>query len=1181
MRGALRGTLLCLLALILLGASLGAFGTVSAAAETPAPHALDFSNPASEATVEIAPSELLALLEGCTPGDLPAVEVDYLDRMLLDAPLRYSDAIPGSLVETAYNRNTLTVTARPHRYTAENGVTVTWSPVALLLDGTEHPLTDDGEIHSVTVENVPESEGRVLEVRYISRLSLSAEQADGYRGYTYGAALHLAEARDQNLAAIAEYEAHVTAYEQYREAHKAYLLQSAAYETYLVELGRFERADAAYQAYLADRAAYETALGKYHDYEAALAQYESDRVAYLAAVEQYDADLRAYEAAFAYYQTFAAELSVIKEKLATLDSAFVHNSQGKQMYATLMGDTVATVVENRKELEAYAKCEPAHIDTANGSTALLQRLLTEYKSLTTLRERYAFYTEHYVELRDNFIALQGALEALFKNSTVQAILIQKDRYERYIEFLSQLYVIATGLEDEGNRSTAWGVRGKNFNTTTGEYDFYTYTDMLEPAQIPPDLNNSDPRSHPFPAGAPDEPIPPAVPVPPTKPTPVTEPSPPDVVAAPGQAPAVVEQPVEPTPVSEPGKRPAALVHTDTQKALLAAYDEGILIARPVAPATLTLETTLSRRLTLQNKSIIEFYDADGKTLLYATELDRGEAITYPHAAPTRAETEKHIYTFAGWKTESGELLTDLGVVDAAVESFYASYTATVKRYTVTWLTGDETVTSSVEYGAVPTHPSGAPTRTDGKDPPQYTYDFLGWQLSGEEGWTTELPPVRGDVTYEAIFDATLCRYTVEWLLWEGHSIREVYDYGVTPTPPTELSRPEDDRFLYEFTGWSVDPSPVVGDTTYTALYRARPIVTTGDGQSAPPPVLDDAKTTYTATMDDKSLAVTELLALAERYDRAIVLAYPTGGLELQFTAAFIAELRAAGCATVSIVPTTRATDNLRWAILFADAEGNALAPQNPFTLRRTGATAYTRAYAIAADGTARPLPATLAEGILQVKLSGEHISASAVVLLRDEFPIELGQCKEAILTADHEVAEAGTLVHLTVSHSDGWDRTALRIVGSESGNEYALLAGDTFYMPHEPVLITVELSQRSFTVTFTVDGVEIDRRTYHKGELIVLPPAPVKPGEITEEGEVVYTFTGWSPAVNAETVVTGDATYTATFQRSVNRGADAYTPPHAADRSYLLLTELASVLLLIPTAIAGLRRLRRRKRRSA
>ena len=146
-------------------------------------------------------------------------------------------------------------------------------------------------------------------------------------------------------------------------------------------------------------------------------------------------------------------------------------------------------------------------------------------------------------------------------------------------------------------------------------------------------------------------------------------------------------------------------------------------------------------------------------------------------------------------------------------SYKATYTATKKSYTITWLDDDDSQidTTTVEYGVVPTHADPTKAATD-----EYTYTFA--------GWTPTVVAVTGATSYKATYTATKKSYTITWDV-NGTTSTETYEYGATPSykdgTPT---KPATAQFTYTFAGWNPAISSVTGAQTYTAQFDAVEIV---------------------------------------------------------------------------------------------------------------------------------------------------------------------------------------------------------------------------------------------------------------------------------------------------------------------------------------------------------------------
>ena len=807
---------------------------------------LDLSNPQADSKVELNASDFLALLLG--DGEtLSSAEADYL-ATLADTPLQYTNSISPRCIAVDHNEeaNTLTVTVTPYTYTTADGTTLTWNPADSATVG-QYTLAlevcDEDGTRSGTLENYSSVTDLRLIVPYTCTTTVPAALADRYLNLTY-------EYADELFLESSDYESCLAAYNAYQDYLQALASYDTAYEnwqTYLVKKDKYDKDMVEYTAYKQAMSEYRTALAAFEAYESAKKRYEQAKITYAAAKEAYNEKLAAYNEALAPYEKNKAEIDHVKSVLTVLDSAFI-SAGGNHMYATLMGDTVATVVNKKDELVSIGKCDPNDIDIADKTSAALRVLLTEYKALKGVPARFAYYTEHYEEIKENFQTLYGRLYSLYKNTNVRSELVTRGKLERYMQFVSQLYVISTGLDDDVNRKEDWQIVS-HYDDAWFEYVYYTYQELLPDESLrPADKNNADPTG----VSCPEEEL--SAPKPPD-PFTLTEPVEPEVVSRPVEPetvkkptePTFVKEPTIPTPVSDPGDPPIAPSYTALQQRLIDARKNGSLSKRKTGQdKTVTLHTTLQKGL---QPGLVEFYDYDGQTILYSVVPNPGEAIVYEGPTPTRADTAKYAYSFTGWKDEDGQLVEDFGMASAASRCFYASYSENLRSYTITWSIEGEKQTVTLPYGSTPIF-DGTPEK---EETTQYTYHFVGWRVSGSKDHTTHLDDVMSDVVYEAVFEATLRRYTITWVYYEGKSTSALWDYGSTPVPPTETpTRPFDGYYIYDFIGWDATPTTVTGDVTYTAQYDALLIVQPPADDSTETAPSDDSISTETLPPDSAS-----------------------------------------------------------------------------------------------------------------------------------------------------------------------------------------------------------------------------------------------------------------------------------------------------------------------------------------
>lgn len=123
--------------------------------------------------------------------------------------------------------------------------------------------------------------------------------------------------------------------------------------------------------------------------------------------------------------------------------------------------------------------------------------------------------------------------------------------------------------------------------------------------------------------------------------------------------------------------------------------------------------------------VVKFYTYDGATLLHTeTVLDGGNA-TY-NTIPSRSSTAQYTYTASGWsRTANGSAWSQALLNVTSDRNLYAAYTATVRKYTVTFYNGTTVIgtAQNVPYGSTATFPGDTSTLVD---PEGSGMPFDGW-----------------------------------------------------------------------------------------------------------------------------------------------------------------------------------------------------------------------------------------------------------------------------------------------------------------------------------------------------------------------------------------------------------------------------------------------------------------------
>ena len=200
---------------------------------------------------------------------------------------------------------------------------------------------------------------------------------------------------------------------------------------------------------------------------------------------------------------------------------------------------------------------------------------------------------------------------------------------------------------------------------------------------------------------------------------------------------------------------------------------------------------------------VTFVNEDG-TQLQSGEVAYGETPEYNGATPTKAATAQYSYAFKAWDKELAAVSGDV--------VYTATYDATVNEYTITFVDEDGTELQSgkVAYDSKPSYTGATPTKAATA---QYTYEFA--------GWTPEVVAVTGDATYTATYKANLNKYTVKFVNEDGSVLKEEQlEYGATPVYPENPTQKATAQYTYTFKAWDKELETVTGDVVYTATYDA-------------------------------------------------------------------------------------------------------------------------------------------------------------------------------------------------------------------------------------------------------------------------------------------------------------------------------------------------------------------------
>lgn len=509
-----------------------------------------------------------------------------------------------------------------------------------------------------------------------------------------------------------------------------------------------------------------------------------------------------------------------------------------------------------------------------------------------------------------------------------------------------------------------------------------------------------------------------------------------------------------------------------------------------------------------NSYTVIFCDYDGREISSKT-YKFGEMPEIP-PNPIRSEDNTATYTFLDWTYTISKVTDNM--------TYTARYLTTPKTYTIVYKNWNGELLflkTDYRYGDavyVPAVTSVLPSDNE----LAYTNVFSHWSsnATGTDDWSAT---VTGNATYTAQFVPEYIEYTVTFRDGDGTllSMKTDYHYGDTVVvPPTPTMG--DNTYSYSFTGWSKPVVPVNGNADYTAVYNKTYInYTIGfkdwDGSTLSlkedyhygDSIVQPATPSRDPILDEHGVATTTYSFTGwSRVDRG--------------------EQAVTGTVTGDAIYVAQYAENLESHIVkFVDYDGTELSsaeypygatievPSNPYRVADD-------TYVYTFDGWSPAVSPTCTGGAIYV--------ATYIPSYRD-YTVKFQDHDGTEFSAFTGIYHKGDLIEnmfVPSRPSDG--ETIYTFTGwNPAFNE--VCTGDTTYTA------VYSASTATYMVKFQDwDGTPIFVRSdYKKGDIIEVPADPNR----AQEGKTVYTFTGWSPAVNI--TCDGNAVYTAQYDESLIR----------------------------------------------
>ena len=478
-----------------------------------------------------------------------------------------------------------------------------------------------------------------------------------------------------------------------------------------------------------------------------------------------------------------------------------------------------------------------------------------------------------------------------------------------------------------------------------------------------------------------------------------------------------------------------------------------------------------------NVYTVTWENYDGSLLETDENVPYGTTPEYNGATPKKPSTDKYEYVFENkWTPEVNEVTGDV--------TYTAQFTEKLRKYTVSWQNnGTNIYTEEVEYGTVPSYNEAAYGTPEKAATKQYTYTF--------SGWDPEVSAVTGNVVYIAQFSSTVNEYTITWKNGDDVLKTEKVAYDETPVyDGTTPSKAADAQYTYTFSGWTPEIAPVTGDATYTATYSTTTNTYTvtwlnenGDTLEVDTEVPYGTPPSYDGTTPAKD-ATAEFTFTFDKWSPAIV--DVTG--DATYTATYKSDKRSYAITWLNDDGSLIETTTVEYGKMPTHADP-VKAADAQYTYTFTGWTPEIKAV----DGNAT-----------YTAQFSETVNKYTVTWIIDG--AETTETYEYGATLSHAAPTKAADAQYTYTFT-GWSPEIKEVTGNAT---YTAQFSSTV---------------NTYTVTWIIDGAETTE-TYEYGET----PAHADPTKAAD-AQYTYTFTGWTPEIEE---VTGDATYTAKFDKTVN-----------------------------------------------
>lgn len=618
------------------------------------------------------------VVAGLVGTGLLAAERNYLEAYSKHS-VEYTSDVPAGYYTATMLDGKIYAVAKPYKYTAFNGQTVSFTPVYAEVGESRMPLLwsqRDGA-YCAFLEG---ARRETVKFTFAAGIEIPDDAALVMINEAYFAAVAMDKAQDDYEAQHSVwsdknglYQEYLTKLNTYNAAKEAFLLYQKAVAKYETDLDNYNKWWNDYDAQKALRDRYDIDYSRYEENQSAIAEYDRQLLAYESYMELVNASPELVE-------EYERKAVAAQKHLDIIDSFYREITPKRHSFwGVISSSFVKFIFENRDEIislgatrEDIRKAEEAHF--------YLVSIFEDYAALQTKAEKYTYVAEQLDDMKYYVTRLGEAIRDMAAVEKVRNRIKAEGLLDEFYEFIGIIYYCECALYND----KTFDANEKYYDTPMSsvlEVNLLVADEnalvLLEDGWPTPPVTSDDVTPVEHPGNRPvelDEPT--YVAPPPDKSTAPEKPTSPQEVEDPGDTP--------PTAVADPGEEPSAPARDSIEEALYQEYLNGKITYRTKTSSNFAqVYSTVSKKADNVRVQVIAY---DGENIVHEVFVSFGSSLESVLETPSDKTIGGKTYEFAGWSDSPSGNPMDV--------SYVSSTDGKLTLYSVYRIKLDETVESS-------------------------------------------------------------------------------------------------------------------------------------------------------------------------------------------------------------------------------------------------------------------------------------------------------------------------------------------------------------------------------------------------------------------------------------------------------------------------------------------------------